>query len=164
MLYNKTFYYQLYERTTKYCFYCTVLITTNHKSGNRQNLHNYHFLPTILSTQLPTQLPNIFCLPTVYTTTYTTTCGYRIRKHCLLFTIGHLTCIFKEGNTKTVKCAKQEKSIITCRKLILKEGEGERRTSYNLQTGRFFSCFFLFFIALCPITRFHFPDFTTFDL
>ena len=40
-----------------------------------------------------------------------------------------------------------KKKIITCRKLILKEEEGEIRTSYNLQTGRFFSCFFLFFIA-----------------
>ena len=40
-----------------------------------------------------------------------------------------------------------KKKIITCRKLILKEEEGEIRTSYNLQTGRFFSCFFLFFFA-----------------
>ena len=61
---------------------------------------------------------------------------------------------------KTVKCAKQEKGNITCRKLILKEEEGERRTSYNLQTGRFFSCFFLFFFALFWVV--HFLDFTKF--
>ena len=72
-----------------------------------------------------------------------------------LFTIGHLTCIFKEGNTKTVKCAKQEKSIITCRKLILKEEEGEIRTSYNLQTGRFFLGF-SYSSLLCVLS----PDFT----
>ena len=29
VLYNKTFYYQLYQRTTKYCFYYTVLTDTN---------------------------------------------------------------------------------------------------------------------------------------
>ena len=97
VLYNKTFYYQLYQRTTKYCFfytvltdtnrekheivlqlyqrttkycfYCTVLITTNHKSGNRQNLRNYHFLPTNCLHNLPHNLPNLrnyHFLPTIY--------------------------------------------------------------------------------------------------
>ena len=171
MLYNKTFYYQLYERTTKYCFYCTVLITTNHKSGNRQNLRNYHFLPTNclhnylhnyltffsyqLSTQLPTQLPNIFSLPTVYTTTYTTTCGYRIRKHCLLFTIGHLTCIFKEGNTKTVKCAKQEKNYYMQKADI----ERRRRGNKDILQLTDWAVFFLVFSyssLLCVLS----PDIT----
>ena len=46
--------------------------------------------------------------------------------------------------------------MITCKELILKEEDGEIRTFYDLQTWRFFSCFFLFFMALCPITRFHF--------
>ena len=40
-----------------------------------------------------------------------------------------------------------KKKIITCRKLILKEEEGEIRASYNLQTGRFFLVFFLFFFV-----------------
>ena len=66
----------------------------------------------------------------------------------LLFTIGHLTCIFKEGNTKTVKCAKQEKGITTCRKLILKEGDGERRTFYDLQAGFSYSSSVSLFVSL----------------
>ena len=45
-----------------------------------------------------------------------------------------------------------KKKIITCRKLILKEEEGEIRTSYNLQTGRFF---FLFFLILHCFVSYH---------
>ena len=33
--------------------------------------------------------------------------------------------------------------MITCKELILKEEDGEIRTFYDLQTWRFFSCFFL---------------------
>ena len=40
-----------------------------------------------------------------------------------------------------------KKKINTCRKLILKEEEGEIRASYNLQTGRFLLVFFLFFFV-----------------
>ena len=54
-----------------------------------------------------------------------------------------------------VKCVEQEKIMITCKKLILKEGEGERRTYYDLQTGRFFSGFlgFHFSLDMRPVRR-----------
>ena len=109
-------------------------------------MRNYHFLPTILSTQLPTQLPNIFSLPTVYTTTYTTTCGYRIRKHCLLFTIGHLTCIFED-----CKMCKAGKGYYYMQKADIERRRWVKKDILRL-TGWVFLFFFCFtFCVSCHI-------------
>ena len=42
--------------------------------------------------------------------------------------------------------------MITCKELILKEGDGEIRTFYDLQTWRFF---FLFFLILHGFVSYH---------
>ena len=55
VLYNKTFYHQLYQRTTKYCFYCTVLTDTNREkqdiSLSTISTTKYCFYCTISTTK-----------------------------------------------------------------------------------------------------------------
>ena len=160
VLYNKTFYHQLYQRTTKYCFYCTVLTDTNREKQDISQQQNTVFTAlyqlqntvqcTFFSYQQSTNpisenqhnLP-LTCLTNLFS--YLQSTNHKSGNQHNLPTNIHRS---GEENTKNVKCVEQEKIMITCKKLILKEGEGERRTYYDLQTGRFFSGFLGFHFSL----------------
>ena len=125
-------------RTTKYCFYYTVLTDTNREkqdillstiSTDNKILFLLHCINNTILFLLHCTNGLLTIYRKIHTTCLTCVTNFFLPTNSLLtinretlFTIGHLTCILGEETTKNVKCVEQEKDY------YMQRAEIERRT------------------------------------